>query len=138
MKRLLLILFTISLFALSAKAQMGIGGGGSSIVGKVSGTIIDSVSKQPVPYVPVSIYRSGGKAQVNGIMADEKGNFKFDGLHPGTYRIELSFMGYKKKIVDQVVTTDSKPDKNMGQIAFAPNTKALKGVEITGTAALVE
>src|SRR6266571_3352829 len=117
MKRLLLLIL-IFFSVLTAKAQLGVGGG-SSIVGKVAGTIVDSVSKQPVPYVPVSIYRSGGKSQINGVLADEKGNFKFDGLHPGTYRIEMSFMGYKKKIVDQVITSDSKPDKNIGQIPFA-------------------
>ena len=138
MKRLLLLFAIISLSALTAKAQLGGVGGGSSIVGKISGTIVDSVTKQSAPYVPVSIYRSGSKTQINGVLADEKGNFKFDGLHPGTYRIELSFMGYQKKIIDQVVTTDSKPDKNLGQVLFAPSTKVLKEVNITGTAALVE
>ncbi|MDB5024758.1 MAG: hypothetical protein JWP78_2513 [Mucilaginibacter sp.] len=137
MKRLL-ILVTIFCSVLSAKAQLGVGGGGSSIVGKVSGTIVDSLTRQSMPYVPVSIYRSSGKSLINGVITDDKGNFKFDGLHPGTYRLEISFMGYKKKTVDQVTTTDSKPDKNVGPVSFSPSAKALKEVAITGTAGLVE
>ena len=136
MKRILLLLI-IFCSVLSAKAQFGTGGG-STIVGKISGTLIDSVSKQSVPYTPVAIYRTGGKSPVNGVVTDEKGSFKIEGLHPGSYRLEISFMGYKKKVIDQVTTTDSKPDKNLGNIIFAPITKALGGVEITGTAALVE
>jgi outer membrane receptor protein involved in Fe transport len=136
MKRILLLLI-IFCSVLSAKAQFGTGGG-STIVGKISGTLIDSVSKQSVPYAPIAIYRTGGKSPVNGVVADEKGNFKIEGLHPGSYRLEISFMGYRKKVIDQVTTTDSKPDKNLGNIIFAPNTKALGGVEITGTAALIE
>jgi outer membrane receptor protein involved in Fe transport len=137
MKRLL-ILIIIFCSVLSAKAQFGVGGGGSSIVGKISGTLVDSVTKQSVPYVPVSVYRSGGKSLITGVVADDKGNFKLDGLHPGSYRLEISFMGYRKKIIDQVTTTDSKPDKNLGQVSFAPSATALKEVQITGTAALVE
>jgi outer membrane receptor protein involved in Fe transport len=136
MKRILILLI-IFCSVLSAKAQFGTGGG-STIVGKIAGTLIDSVSKQSVPYVPITIYRTGGKSAVNGVVADEKGNFKIEGLHPGSYRLEISFMGYKNKVINQVVTTDSKPDKNLGNIFFAPNTKALKEVQITGTASLVE
>jgi outer membrane receptor protein involved in Fe transport len=137
MKRLL-ILITIFCSVLSAKAQLGGVGGGSSIVGKISGSLVDSISKQPLSYASVSLYRSGGKSPLNGVLTDEKGGFKIDGIHPGTYKIRISYVGYPDKFVDGIVTSDSKPDKNMGTVVVAPSSKALKEVSITGTAALVE
>src|ERR1700761_7087010 len=137
MKRLLLLLI-IFFSVLSAQAQLGGVGGGSTTVGKISGTLTDSVSKQPLSYASVSLFRSGGKSPLNGALSDEKGGFKIDGIHPGTYKIRIVYVGYPEKYVDGIITTDSKPDKNIGTIIVAPSTKALKEVQITGTAALVE
>jgi len=137
MKRILL-LFAILSTVLTAKAQLGGVGGGSTIVGKVSGTLVDSVSKKPLDYASVSIFRATGSSPINGVLSDEKGNFKIEGLHPGSYKLRITYVGYPDKFVTGVVTSDSKPDKNMGTIAVAPSAKALKGVEVTGTAALVE
>lgn len=137
MKRILLLI-TIFLTVLTAKAQLGGVGGGSSIVGKVAGTLVDSISKKPLDYASVSIFRATGTAPINGVLTDEKGNFKLDGLHPGSYKLRITYVGYPDKFVSGVVTTDSKPDKNMGVIYVAPSAKLLKGIEVTGTAALVE
>ncbi|MDO3627379.1 TonB-dependent receptor [Mucilaginibacter sp. BT774] len=138
MKRILLLFAIILSTVLTAKAQLGGVGGGSSIVGKVSGILIDSVSKKPLDYASVSIFRATGTSPINGVLTDEKGGFKLEGLHPGSYKLRITYVGYPDKFVTGVVTTDSKPDKNMGTIVVAPSAKSLKGVEITGTAALVE
>jgi len=138
MKRILLLFTIISLSVLTAKAQLGGVGGGSSIVGKVAGTLVDSVSKKPLDYASVSIFRATGTAPINGVLSDEKGNFKIDGLHPGSYKIRISYVGYPDKFVTGIVTTDSKPDKNLGVVIVAPSSKTLKEVSITGAAALVE
>jgi len=138
MKRILLLFAIILSTVLTASAQLGGVGGGSSIVGKVSGTLIDSISKKPLDYASVSIFRATGSSPINGVLSDEKGGFKIEGLHPGSYKLRITYVGYPDKFVTGVVTTDSKPDKNMGVIVVAPSAKALKGVEVTGTAALVE
>ena len=135
MKRLL-ILLAIFCSVLSAKAQYG--GGGSTIVGRISGTLVDSISKKPLDYASVSVFRSGGKSPLNGVLTDEKGGFKLDGLHPGAYKIRIVYVGYPDKVVDNIVTTDSKPDKNVGTIIVAQSAKALSGVEISSATPLIE
>jgi outer membrane receptor protein involved in Fe transport len=137
MKRLL-ILITIFCSVLSAKAQLGGVGGGSSIVGKISGTLVDSVTKKPLDYASVSLFRATGTSPLNGVLTDEKGGFKLDGIHPGAYKLRITYVGYPDKFVTGIVTTDSKPDRNMGAIIVAARTNALKEVAITGTANLVE
>ena len=136
MKRLLLLIL-ISFSVFTAKAQYG-GGGGSTTVGKIAGTLVDSVSKQPLSYASVSLYRSTGKSPINGVLTDEKGSFKIDGIHPGDYKIRITYVGYPEKFVGGITTTDSKPDKNLGTVSVASSSKSLKEVQVTGTAALVE
>jgi hypothetical protein len=71
MKRLF-TLISIIFFATSVKAQLG---GGAGVVGRISGIVIDSVTRKPLDYATVSIYRSTGKVPLNGVLTDEKGSF---------------------------------------------------------------
>jgi len=140
MKRLL-ILLAIFGSVLSAKAQFVAGAsatGSAATVGRISGTVIDSVSKETMPYTTISVFRNTGKSPLNGVLTDDKGNFKINDVHPGTYRIEVSFVGYPTKVIRDVITTPSKPDKNLGTIVVAPSAKALKQVEVTGAKGLIE
>lgn len=137
MKRLLILLIILCSF-ISAKAQFGIGGGGTTTVGKISGTLIDSVSKQPLGYASVALFRSTGTSPINGVLTNEKGEFKIDGVHPGSYKIRIVYVGYPDKFVGGIVTTDSKPDKNVGLVLVAPSAKSIKEVSVTASAPLIE
>jgi len=131
------ILFAILCSFITAKAQFGVGGG-SDIVGKISGTLVDSVTKQPLDYASVGLYRAGGKAPITGAISDEKGNFKLDGVKPGSYNLVITYIGYPTKTVGPFTTTAKKPDNNVGSIIVSPGAKSLKEVKITGQAALIE
>lgn len=132
---LLIIIFFASI---TAKAQFGVGGGGSSIKGRISGNIIDSLTKKPVDYATISLFKSGAKTPLNGVLTDEKGNFKLDNISAGSYKITVSFIGYPTKTIDPVITTASKPDNNMGSIVIAPSARALKEVQVVGQVPLIE
>ncbi|MES2109281.1 MAG: TonB-dependent receptor [Bacteroidota bacterium] len=137
MKRFYIIIAILCSF-ITAQAQIGLGGGGPAILGKISGTLIDSLTKKPVDYASVSLYRSGGKAPITGVITDEKGNFKLDNIKPGSYKVTFTFIGYPDKVIDPVTTTAAKPDNNLGTVAFTPSAKVLKEVQVTGQAALIE
>lgn len=132
------ILIALFCFALSARAQFGVGGGGATTTGRISGTIIDSLTKKPMDYASVGLYRSGGKSPITGVVTDDKGNFKLDNIKPGVYKLAISFIGYPTKYIDQVTTTPSKPDAKLGQVLLAPSSHALKEVSVVGQAALIE
>ncbi|MEO6524563.1 MAG: TonB-dependent receptor [Mucilaginibacter sp.] len=126
------ILFTTA----SAMAQMGGGSGG--VVGRISGIVIDSITKKPMDYASVSIYRSGGRAPINGVLTDEKGSFKLNEVKSGKWKIVVSFIGYPSKTIDPVITTPEKPDFNMGTVTVAPSGRALKAVEVSATKSVIE
>lgn len=132
MKRII-ILLAIFCAAISAKAQFpGGGGGGPSTVGRISGTLIDSVSKKPLDYASVSLFKSGGSAPITGVLTDEKGNFKLNGVKTGKYKITITYVGYPTKTIDGVETTPSKPDRNLGNILVKPSSHTLNEVTVTG------
>ncbi|MBD1366886.1 TonB-dependent receptor [Mucilaginibacter sp. ZT4R22] len=137
--RLIILLLIIFCASFTAKAQFGVGGGGgSSIIGKISGSVIDSVTKKPVDYATISVFKSGGTVPINGVLTDEKGNFKLDNIKSGSYKITISFLGYKTKTIDPVTTSASKPDANLGGIILPPSARALKEVQVVGQQALIE
>lgn len=131
------ILIVIICSVITAKAQFGVGGG-SKITGRISGTVIDSLTKKPLDYATVGLFITGGKTPITGVLTDDKGNFKLDNVKAGTYKLAITFIGYPSKIIDPVKTTDAKPDINIGTVVVAPSAKALKEVVIAGQAALVE
>jgi outer membrane receptor protein involved in Fe transport len=131
---LLLILFITTVF--TAKAQFGGGGG---VTGKISGTVIDSVTKKPVAYASVAIYYSTGKAPINGALTDEKGVFKLYNIKAGSYKLIISLLGeYKPKTVNPVITTPSKPDNNVGNIKVSSSSSQLNEVDITTKTPIIE
>ncbi len=130
------ILFAILCSFITAKAQFGVGGGG--IVGKISGTLVDSVSKKPLDYASVGLYHVGGKVPITGAISDEKGNFRIDNVTPGTYNLVVTFIGYPTKTVGPFTTTAKKPDNNVGPVIISPGAKSLGEVKVTGQAALIE
>ncbi|HYK76415.1 MAG TPA: TonB-dependent receptor [Daejeonella sp.] len=135
MKRLLLLFTLISTVGIAAAQAPG---GGSSIVGRVSGVIIDSLSQKPVDYATIALGRSGSTKTTNGSLTDEKGAFRIDNITPGKYRLTIAFLGYETKVIDPVTTTPGKPDLNLGRIVLTPNQKMLGEVTITGEAAVIE
>jgi outer membrane receptor protein involved in Fe transport len=136
------LMIWLLLFCVAAKAQ-GPGGMGDQTAsaagnGSISGTVIDSLTKKPMDYSTVSLFKAGITAPINGSLTDQKGNFKITNIAPGTYRIQVAFIGYATKTIDGIVLTAAKPGRNFGQIIVSPTAKMLAAVEITGQKALVE
>ncbi|WP_448700250.1 TonB-dependent receptor domain-containing protein [Mucilaginibacter sp. AW1-3] len=129
------ILIAIICIAISARAQLG---GGSTVVGKISGTVVDSLTKKPLDYATIAIFRSGGKVPLNGVLTDEKGNFKLNDMKIGKYKVTVTFIGYPAKTIDPVITTPEKPDFNMGTIIVAPAGKTLNAVNINSSGPVIE
>lgn len=133
MKRIFIFIVFFAL-AITAKAQFGGGG----ITGKISGTLVDSATKQPMPYATVALFYSNGHSPITGVLTDDKGSFKLTGVKTGTYKLTFTFIGYPTKTIDNVTTTPAKPDRNLGTILVRSNSKSLQEVQVTGKAPLIE
>ncbi|HEX7366358.1 MAG TPA: TonB-dependent receptor [Pelobium sp.] len=128
----------LSIFCVSSSYAQFPGAAQNTITGKITATIIDSVTKKPVEYATVALAKSGQTKSTNGSLADGKGFFKIENVKAGKYRLTVSFIGYTAKVIDPIETTLSKPDLNLGEIFLSPSNKMLNEVTVTGQANLVE
>ncbi len=71
-------------------------------VGSVAGVVKDEITAAPIDFVAVSIYKEGSEIAVKNFMTDIEGRFVFKNLSFGTYKIKLSFIGYKTKLIESI------------------------------------
>ncbi|WP_113636697.1 TonB-dependent receptor domain-containing protein [Nubsella zeaxanthinifaciens] len=140
MKKLLLICAAL-LMMINAKAQFPMMGGGgnaaSKVTGRISATILDSLTKQPVEYATVSLVNAKTSKTVNGALTDTKGKVSIQNIAPGEYKLVVGFIGYTSKNV-MVKTTPEKPDNNIGNVYLAGTSNTLNQVTIEGKKNIVE
>jgi outer membrane receptor protein involved in Fe transport len=123
----------------TTQAQQWSGGGGSSsIVGTVSGTLLDSVSQEPVQFATIVLLDAKTEKQVNGIVTEMDGTFKIQNVKTGTYDVQLSFMGYRPKTIKGIELTPKSPDYDMGILTLTSETYDIEALEVTGEAATFE
>ncbi|NVO32421.1 TonB-dependent receptor domain-containing protein [Hymenobacter lapidiphilus] len=144
MKKALLLL-ALSGAAANAQAQAPTGAGrpagqaqAEPGTGRVTGTVIDAATKQPVPYATVVLLSPATGKAVDGTSADDNGKFSIPRLRAGTYTVQVSFIGYKNFEKPGVVITDDGNTVNLGSISIESTAQALKEVVVEGQRALVE
>ncbi|MDB5119622.1 MAG: Ferric enterobactin receptor precursor [Sphingobacteriales bacterium] len=130
----LLLLFFFQVFAVSSNAQI------AKISGKakISGTITDASTKQPVDYATITIYNQGSKIPVNGTTSDTKGSFNINGLPVGDYEITVDFIGYQRFTIDHAIISSTNQNIQLAEIKMKPSQNQLQEVIITGQANRVE
>ncbi|MFO8001087.1 MAG: TonB-dependent receptor [Marinilabilia sp.] len=63
----------------------------------LSGLVRDAYTNEPLPFVNIVV-----EGTDTGTTSDENGEFVFEDLEPGFIRLELSFVGYEKKLTEQI------------------------------------
>ena len=104
--------------------------------GTISGTILDATDNSPVAYATVSLYTSGEEL-VNGTLSDEEGNFQVTDVKSGTYRLEVTFLGYEKVSVADVTVTNNQETK-VGTVQLGASAELLEEVTVTGQRSMIE
>ncbi len=139
--KLVLSVFTCLIITFSSFAQgqrPASTGAIPGVTGKITGSVTDSLTKKPVDFATVAISRSGDARSINGTISDDKGNFTLENIAPGKYRISVSFIGFKTKVIDPVDFDGTKLTLSLGNIILSPTANILQAVEIQGEAILVE
>lgn len=106
--------------------------------GQITGKVIDAVTKVPVDYATISIFKAGSTSPFNGTVTDTKGNFIVSNLPLGEYQVAVDFIGYQRKTFDHVTISSSAVKIALSTVALSPVQNQLKAVNITGTAATIE
>ncbi|SDK16837.1 Outer membrane receptor proteins, mostly Fe transport [Catalinimonas alkaloidigena] len=116
-------LFYLILFSLPATAQSQY---------EITGQVIDDSTNAPVSYAQVALYRKGASKAISGTVTDDQGRFTLL-APPGTYRIAVVFVGYRKKQLKNLVVGED--DQDLGTIAVVSTARQLEEVVVRGKAA---
>lgn len=103
--------------------------------GSISGKVIDSNTKETIPYVSISVKE--GDAVVTGGITDDNGNFTVKNLALKSYTVEILFMGYKAQHITANLTADTK-SIDLGTITMEEEATMLNEVEVVKEVSTIE
>ncbi|WP_337042643.1 TonB-dependent receptor domain-containing protein [Emticicia sp. 17c] len=103
---------------------------------KISGTIIDSTTAKPVEFASIALLDKATSKPVDGSMADEKGKFTLNKVAAGTFKLQITFIGYTTRTIDITLTKGQELD--LGNVNISSSAKMLNEVVVTGQAAVIE
>ncbi len=95
---------------------------------QISGQVRDEYSKEVLNYCSVVVLNPKDSI-ITGAVTDESGFFYIPVI-PGSYKLVLSFMGYKN---DTINTGFIRSDKFLGTFHLSPDSKMMNGVEVTSS-----
>ena len=98
---------------------------------KISGTLLDGDTKEPVPQVTLQLLKPDSSF-VGGAVSSDEGKFSLKAPRSGRYLLRISSIGY----VTQVKNLDMSDNHNleMGAITMKSDAVMLKGTEVTALA----
>jgi len=99
-------------------------------IGVIHGTIKDIKSNEAIEYATVSVYSKDKSKLIDGTITNENGFFEIKKLKAGNYYIEVSFIGYEKKIIPNIAIRSYQKEKNLKIIKLNLSTKALNEVVV--------
>jgi outer membrane receptor protein involved in Fe transport len=117
-----LMFINLSCAILSAQ-QMG--------TGSVTGVIIEKTSRKPLEFANVILRNNSDSSKFQGTVTNKNGEFTFDKVPFGDYRITYSFIGFDK-VQTPVYILNSKQGKlNVGKLYISESTSTLGEISVT-------
>lgn len=132
-KRTIFALFVISFAVSSLSAQPREVKG----EGVITGQVWDADLSTPIEYANIVLYRQRDSSALTGTVTDAQGRFALRALPPGRFKLEVSFIGYKTKIVPDIqLPPNGKVD--LGRINLQQTAIAVPGTEVTAEKPKIE
>ncbi|WP_167852168.1 TonB-dependent receptor domain-containing protein [Hymenobacter elongatus] len=103
--------------------------------GRLAGTILDATTKKPVEFATVALLPAIGTTPIDGTVCDDKGRFVLKGRAAGTYRVQISFVGYVTRTETATITEGA---TDMGTLQLTGATQKLGEVTVTGERDVIE
>lgn len=107
-----------------------------SELGTVTGIVIDSEFKEPIPYATISVSTPEGDL-VTGAVTSGDGTFSLDKLKDGVYIFKAQFMGYKT-YSKQIEVKGGNRTINIGTIAMEAEIAELESVDVVAERSTIE
>ncbi|EWH13954.1 TonB-dependent receptor [Cellulophaga geojensis KL-A] len=128
----ILFLFLALTTAINAQ-QNQVNNSNSSV--KLTGTIVDSETKNPLEFATLIIQDNNNPSFISGGITNKNGKFIINDIPKGNYNIKVEYISYKTYYLNNVTITKS---KNLGQILLDLDVEELNEVELIAEKTTVE
>lgn len=95
-------------------------------------------SGEPVEYATITIYSKRDSSLVSGAIAGSDGAFQITELGFGRYYAEVSFVGFDKTVIHDIILKPPDNTVDLGEITITPTAQVLGEVEIVSDKPQVE
>jgi outer membrane receptor protein involved in Fe transport len=133
MKSFALIIAIISLSFQCFSQRPGGQNGKAAIQGEIFGTVVDSLTQEPMGYVTVLAFKDGKMA--GGKVTESNGNFSITGLKTGIYSLKITFVGYNPKEIENIKIDNENATYQLKSLQLSPTV--LNEVEVVGDVPIV-
>lgn len=99
--------------------------------GSVSGTIIEKTSNKPLEFANVILRSNTDSTKFQGTVTGSKGEFSFDKVFFGNYKIIYSFIGFDKVESPSFVLNSKQSKVNLGKLYINETTTSLGEISVT-------
>ncbi len=130
MKRFLIILFCLLVVLDTALATI--------VSGNIMGTILDRETNEPIEYASVAVFKKENQELIAGTITGQDGRYLIKGLENGLYYIEITFVGYDKKILENIEINSRGAKIDLGDIRLTRSIAKLNEVEVVADEMSVE
>lgn len=87
-------------------------------IGILTGTILDSISGNPLDYVSLKLFSVKDSTLKAGVYTNAKGSIYLDEIPLGKYYAKITFTGYKTKLIPNISFTMEKPNRDIGKVGI--------------------
>jgi len=99
--------------------------------GSVSGTIIEKTSNKPLEFANVILRSNTDSTKFQGMVTGSKGEFSFDKVSFGNYKVIYSFIGFDKVESPSFVLNSKQSKMNLGKLYINETTTSLGEISVT-------
>ena len=103
--------------------------------GVLRGRLRDAATQKPIEYATVTLLPLSGTTPLASTTCDDQGRFELKNLPKGSFRLQLSFVGYQPRIENVNITEQA---TDLGALALTAAAQKLGEVTVTGQRPLVE
>ena len=86
---------------------------------QISGKIIDATDNSALEYATAALYDQTNGSLITGVVTSQDGSFVIEGVKPGTYYLEASFMGYNTKTISDIELDKRQAVKDLATIGLS-------------------
>ena len=106
--------------------------------GKITGTVVDSLSGTPLEYATITLQQKGDEKPVNGTTTDKAGRFGIYDVKAGSYTVVAESIGYEPFQKADVVIDKNNLSVELPVIRLSKTQLTLQNVTVTSRAKLIE